>query len=265
MRVDRLSLSDLSRFGRGNDRLSYLGSGSTASSTRQAQGDANHHEAIHEATAAISGWQDEPRPTKRPAYNQYELADSSEVLPGDSLSQRLSPPPLEFEPLASAISGCASPSDGSATTWESLQRLKGQYDGPADPQRPKGPGSASSPPPRPNKRSASQFSLRSLTRSFSKRPRLRGIRKLASHVYRGGGRRLTLACHKWRLQKEQERRQFEAWKANRRRERPADPLKGKSEPGFGTFSLERGRYGNEEWWQEGVAKYQAPSWMLFQK
>ncbi|KAM4064605.1 hypothetical protein HRG_005027 [Hirsutella rhossiliensis] len=265
MRVNRLSLSDLSRFGRGNDRLSYLRSSSTVSSTQQAEGDTSHQEAMDEATAAISGWQDEPRPLQRPAYNQYELADSSEVLPSDSLSQRLSPTPLEFEPLAPAIDSRTSPSDVSESTLNSLQRLKNQYDGPADSQRLKGSEPTSLPPLRPNKRSASQFSLRSLTRSFSKRPRLQGLRKLATHVYRGGSRHLSLARHRWRLQKEQERRQFEAWKAKRRRERPADPLKGKSERGFGTFSFERGRFGNEEWWKEGVAKYQAPGWMLFQK
>jgi len=54
-----------------------------------------------------------------------------------------------------------------------------------------------------------------------------------------------------------ERKQFEAWRANRRREHPADPLKGKS--------FEKSRYGDEEWWKEGVAKYQAPPWMLFHK
>ncbi|OAQ86682.1 hypothetical protein VFPBJ_00722 [Purpureocillium lilacinum] len=89
--------------------------------------------------------------------------------------------------------------------------------------------------------------------------------EFANTVYRGGSRRLSRAYHKWKHQNEVERKQFEAWRANRRREHPADPLKGKSEKGFGVFSFEKSRYGDEEWWKEGVAKYQAPPWMLFQK
>lgn len=261
LRLNRLSLSDLSRFGRGNDRLSYLRSSSPASSTEQVRGDTSP---MNEATAAISGWQDEPRAIERSAYNQYELADSSEALPSDSLSERLTP--VQFEPESRTPAG--SPiraSDVSESAGDSIQRLNNQYDGQADSRRPKISDSASLPPARPTKRSASTFSFRSITRSLSKRPRLQSLHTLATHVYRGGSRRLHLACHRWKLQKEQERRQFEAWKANRRRQRPADPLKGKLERGFGAFSVERGRYGNEEWWQEGVDKYQAPSWMLFEK
>lgn len=95
--------------------------------------------------------------------------------------------------------------------------------------------------------------------------RFTGLRKWANNVYHGGSRRLNRAYHRWRQQNELDRRQFETWRANRGRERPADPLNGKLEKSFGAFSFERSRYGNEEWWKEGVAKYQAPKWMLFQK
>lgn len=108
------------------------------------------------------------------------------------------------------------------------------------------------------KRKASQFSLRSLTQTLSKRPRL-GIRKWANSVLT---RHFGLAKQKWRYQTEQEKRDYAAWKANRRRSRPADALIGKSEKGFGAFSFDRCRYGDEEWWKEGVSKYQAPKWMF---
>jgi hypothetical protein len=66
-----------------------------------------------------------------------------------------------------------------------------------------------------------------------------------------------------KLQNDQGRREFEAWRAKRRQERPADPLKGKSEKGFGAFAAERKRRKDEEWWTEGIQKYHAPEWMKF--
>lgn len=114
------------------------------------------------------------------------------------------------------------------------------------------------------KRKASQFSLKSITEPFSKRPRL-GLRKWAASVCREGSRRFSIARQKWKHQTEVEKRDFAAWKAARRRSRPADPLIGKSEKGFGVFSFDRVKHGGEEWWQEGVSKYQAPKWMVFHK
>lgn len=178
MRLNRLSLSDLSRFGHGNDRLSYLRSSSPASSTRQ---HGCHPEAMDGATAAISGWQDEPRPLKRPAYNQYELSDSSEILPSDSLSQRDSPLSTEPQLPMPSTGRVASSGDASGSTWHTIHRIKNQYDGPGNSRRPRSPNLASLPTPRPNKRSASQFSLRSLTKSLSKRPRLQSLRRLATN------------------------------------------------------------------------------------
>ncbi|PHH90535.1 hypothetical protein CDD83_3377 [Cordyceps sp. RAO-2017] len=246
VRSHRLTAADLGRFARGNDRLSYLRSSSSV---------------------GTEGWPDELRPPKRRSYNQYELVDSSEILPCDSLSQRASPAPSDATPFA--CSPVRPTTYASTGTRDSLRFLKDQYDGPVDSHHRDSPGPAKLPPPpppspRPFKRRASQFSFHSLTRSLAKRPRLVGLRRWANGVYRGGGRRLSRAYHRWRQQRELERRQYDAWKANRRRERPADALKGKPERGFGAFSLERSRHGHEEWWQEGVAKYQAPSWMLFQ-
>ncbi|KND87864.1 hypothetical protein TOPH_07491 [Tolypocladium ophioglossoides CBS 100239] len=273
--VNRLSFSDLSRFGHANDRLSYLRS-SSPSSTQDAKADTSHHEAMNEATAAISEWQDEPRPAKKRSYNHYELAESSEVLPCDSLSQQGSPRTSIPDTPTSSTGELRRPKDAAGRTWESIRPIKNEYDGAADSHRPSSPNRSTAPSasvatdaatlaPRRSKRKASQFSLRSLTKPFAKRPRFVGLRRWANKVCHGGSGRLSQAYHRWRRQNEQERRQFEAWKANRRKERPADPLKGKPEKGFGAFSFERSRYGNEEWWREGVAQYRAPSWMLFQK
>ncbi|KJZ77997.1 hypothetical protein HIM_02634 [Hirsutella minnesotensis 3608] len=264
IRINRLSLADLSRFSHCNDRLSYLRSSSTTSSSQPASADVSTGEAVEEATAAISGWQDEPRLFHKPCYNKYELADSSEVLPDDSLSRFNSPRFLSPGPLLPGKPRSAHLADMSSSTWHSLQQMKNQYDGPDESRHPQDPDcSAMEAGPRKKKRSASHFSLRSLTRPFVKRPRLGGFRKWATHVCRDGSRRLSQAYHRWKQQTELEQRQYMAWKANRRRERPADPLKGKSEPGFGAFTLERSRFGNQEWWKEGVAKYRAPSWMMF--
>ncbi|POR39344.1 Uncharacterized protein TPAR_00458 [Tolypocladium paradoxum] len=274
--VNRLSFSNLSRFGQANDRLSYLRSSSPTSSTQDAKADTSHHEVMHEATAAISEWQDEPRPLKKRSYNHYELAESSEILPCDSLSQQHSPQTSSPDTPTSSTGELDRLKDASGRTWESIRPIKDQYDGPADSHRPSSPNPSAAPSasvatdaatlaPRRSKRKASQFSLRSLTRPFAKRPRFVGLRKWANRVCHGGGGRLSQAYHRWRQQNELDRRQYEAWKANRRKERPADPLKGKPEKGFGAFSFERSRYGNEEWWREGMAQYRAPSWMLFQK
>lgn len=276
VRVHRLSYSDLSRFGRGNDRLSYLRSSSPTSSTQDQKADVGHHSVLEEeASAAISEWRGERRPSRCISYNHYELADSSDVLPCDSLSQQGSP-------HCSSCAGATfnpdhhgdSPRRPKQRNQSSTKPYEDQLDGAADVYSPNcRPSSVATPlaadaapaRARQSKRKASQFSLRSLSRSLTKRPRFTILRKLANNVYRGGSRRLSRAFHRWRRQNEMERRQFEAWRANRRRERPADPLKGKPEKGFGTFSFERSRYGNEEWWREGVSKYQAPPWLLFQK
>lgn len=274
--VNRLSFSDLDRFGLANDRLSYLRSSSPTSSTQDAKADTSHHEVINEATAAISEWQDEPRPTNKTCYNHYELAESSEVLPCDSLSQQESAHTPTPETPISSTGELGRPKDAAGRIWESIRPIKDQYDGAADSHHASSPNPSAAPAasvatdtaslaPRRSKRKTSQFSLRSLTNSFAKRPRFAGLRKWANKVCHGGGGRLSQAYRRWRQQHEQERRQFEAWKANRRKQRPADPLKGKPEKGFGAFSFERSRYGNEEWWMEGVARYRAPSWMLFQK
>ncbi|KAJ6444334.1 Lysophospholipase like protein [Purpureocillium lavendulum] len=277
--VHKLSFSDLARFGRANDRLSYLRSSTPTSSTHGPKADESQHDVLDEASAAISEWRGEAWSPRKPSYSHYEFADSSEVLPDDSLSQRPTPSPFDPDPGSPSIKHRDDPRSPRRRNWDRLQLSKEQYDGPADAQgqgspapgtapaasQARGASAAATGQAHQTKRKASQFSLRSLTRSLTKRPRLASLRRLADTVRRGGSRRITRAYRRWKQQNEMERVQFEAWRANRRREHPADPLKGKAEKGFGVFSFEKTRYGDEEWWKEGVAKYQAPAWMLFQK
>ncbi|PHH64579.1 hypothetical protein CDD81_4190 [Ophiocordyceps australis] len=269
--VNHLSLSDLSRFGRGNDRLSYLHSSSNDSSAQPARA-AEAGTVGHKTSTPFSPWQQDARQVQpKPTYNHYELVDSNDVLPCDSLSQCKSPQlsTADGQDFMSGHQAAVSRRESMSQGWESVESMTKhrQYDGAADDSWCSGSPKPDSPPPvnRLSKRKASHFSLRSLSQSLAKRPRLTDLQKWAHHVCRDSTRRLSKAYHRWRQQRVMQRQQFEAWKANRRRERPADPLKGKTERGFGVFSIERTRHGNEEWWKEGVAKYQAPEWMLFQK
>ncbi|PHH69220.1 hypothetical protein CDD82_7911 [Ophiocordyceps australis] len=274
--VNHLSLSDLSRFGHGNDGLSCLDSSSQASSAQPARAaaEASQNAAAslgHKTSRSFSTWQHDARQVQpRPSYNHYELVDSNDVLPCDSLSQCKSPQ-LSTADGQEFMAGRQEAVGGRQVSlgWESAESMTkhGQYDGPGDESWCSGSSKADTPPPvnRLSKRKASHFSLRSLSQSLAKRRRLTELHKWAHHVCRDGSRRLSRAYHRWRQQKVLQRQQFEAWKAKRRRERPADALKGKGEGGFGVFSIERSRYGNEDWWKEGVAKYKAPEWMLFQK
>lgn len=253
LHANRLSLTNLSRFSKANHRLSNL---------RSTLSDDGHDvsmstcppEAVEEASNAIAQWQDELPPKAKPA-------ESAEVLPCDSASQQLPHPTPR------------SAKDAGGVTWESHDLLKGQYDGIHEPNnrfespdpalRPRTPASQENPHRR-SKRKASVFSLRSLTNSLSKRPRF-GLRKWASSMYQQTSQRLSLARLKWRQQARRDRRAFEAWR-DRHRSRTsqeASPYKGRSD-GHGVLSSsERHECANEDWWRDGVSRYEAPKWMNF--
>ncbi|RDA95189.1 hypothetical protein CP533_1855 [Ophiocordyceps camponoti-saundersi (nom. inval.)] len=273
IRINRLSPSELERFGRGNHRLSFLRS-SSPSSAKNVSG---HHEALDEAKTAISHWNDEPRPVKPRPFNRFELVCSSDIVPSDSWSPR----GLNRESADVAVFQLHNKSP------DSIGR---QVDGNADSSHheaspPRTPAAAAaaavSPPPQYHqlnhdhrfKRKASHLSFPSLHIPEAKRRRLAGLRKWASNICRGGGRRLSRAYHRWR---QQNRQLFQDWRAKRRAasatattnginntDRPGDPKEQKSV--FGIFAFDRDRHGNEEWWKEGVAKYRAPSGIQFQK
>ncbi|KAK5998299.1 hypothetical protein PT974_00674 [Cladobotryum mycophilum] len=266
LRANRLSLTDLSRFSRANDRLSNLRSSSSLSelhdrSTRENQ------EVLQESSSAIAQWQKELRP--RPSsYLQYELSESAEVLPSDSLSQQM------------PSSSRASPSravDSPGLTWQGLHAIRAQYDGVHEANLPSPTPELNSPPSyappsytqhlpgKQSKRKASYFSLRSLSNiSLGKRPRL-GLRKWANNVYQQGSNRLRLARQKFREQAELDRKMFEAWRIQRRdRQQPRRSHRKEASP-----PRPRPRYGGgfperrtDDWWKEGVSRFEAPKWMF---
>ncbi|KAF7539744.1 hypothetical protein G7Z17_g12350 [Cylindrodendrum hubeiense] len=149
--------------------------------------------------------------------------------------------------------------------YSEVMVIKDQYDGVGD-----APHSESPLPsayqrklPQGSKRKASQFSLRTFSKPFAKRPRLE-IKRLASNAYRDSTRHFSRVRESMKRQRDEEMNQYAAWKAMRRRNKPGDAIKGKIEKGFGSFSIERSRYGHKMWWREGVEKYHAPAWMRFE-
>lgn len=260
-------MSRLSQFGKANDRLSNLRSSSSSSEVIKASPHNSLHEAIADATATATQWQGERQPIE--SYHRYELGDSTEILPADSSSQRGG-----YESTyigAKSIPDAHLPRYNDIAGGGQITILEHQFDGMEEFPCPGSPSPTSVYPgratndfgPKLSKRTASHFSLRSLTRSF-KRPRL-DIKRLASNVYRSSTRKMSRVRNLMRRQHEDEMRQYAAWKAQRRRSCPADPLKGKSEKGFGTFSMERDHSSRDDWWKEGVGKYHAPAWMKFDK
>lgn len=226
-------------------------------------------DAVEEAAAVINKWQSVPR-SKETTYNQYELADSQEVLPSDSVSQANNSPPALVEkksPTRRILELINAPRPSFS---ESIHAMRLQYDGVGDIRNQDSPNPEAVPRPmyshdvpRGNKRKASQFSLRSLSGHLPSKARK--LKDLANTVIHEGGRKLSEARKKLKQQKEIEKKRFEAWKVNQRKNKPADALKGKPEPGFSflKFSLEQTRHGHKDWWQEGVRHHEAPSWMKF--
>ncbi|KAI9167139.1 hypothetical protein HJFPF1_03263 [Paramyrothecium foliicola] len=255
--VCHLSISDLSQFGKDNECLSNLCSSSSSAQSGSENADTSTYAAIADAAAVITEWQGErvisPSSTEQATITNQGLCITQQPEHGEHGKQE-------------------TPTDSGYTTERvstSTQGGKCQFDGAADANRLRSPDAGSmaqpirsaSQAPRQSKRKASDFSLRSIKDSFTKRPRLT-LQKLAATVYEQGSKRIRQAKHQWRRQADQERRDFQAWKAARRRDHPANVLMGKSEGGFGTFCLERSRFEHEPWWHEGVCRYQAPAWMF---
>ncbi|KAK7409447.1 hypothetical protein QQX98_008354 [Neonectria punicea] len=251
--VHKLSLSNLSQFGRSNNRSSDFRSTSTSAKSRSTSAASSTQEAIADAAAVINQWQGERKPIE--SYHRYELNSSGE----ESSSEQGS---FNSDKLYSNSSS----NDTKPPRYSEIIEMKNQYDGVGDapqshPESPL-PSAYQRKWPQGAKRKASQFSLRSLTKPLAKRPRL-AIKRIASNAYRGGSRQFCRARELMKRQREEELKQYAAWKAMRRRSKPGDALKGKFEKGFGTFSIERSRYGHEMWWKDGVEKYHAPKWLQF--
>lgn len=283
---NRLSFSGLSKFGRANDDLSNLRSNSPASACsetgREDVADTSHHELVADTAAAITEWQDAGEPLRKVTYNNYALADSSELFPSDSLSQQQqeqqereddfslspsTPPSPAMDPTATSC--CTSSHDSDA-----LNNLGHQYDGTLDARRNGSPEvkhrpapalDGSSRPFQPSKRKASTFSLRSLTRSLTKRRRLAAIRQWASRVYHTSSRRLAEAYHRFKKQHQQRGRPGAngPWDHGHpaRGQGAAQSENGEPKGSNAVFEFERQRR-SEDWWKDGVSRYRAPSGMF---
>ncbi|OAA43681.1 hypothetical protein NOR_04256 [Metarhizium rileyi] len=225
-----------------------------------------------DTAAAITEWQEVPRPMKSATYNNYSLADSSDLFPSDSLSQREavslapsnppSPPPTK------------SPTHKSAQSSKYCEHLNTQYDGTVEAIRNRSPEPKNGLTPaldttqsfHQSKRKASQFSLRSLTKSLSKRPRLVAFRQWAINFYHGSSRRLSEAYHRLKYHRQGHSGEPGAWRSMRRRHRRGDGERGNPcDQPYGEFKYDQGAPGNQEWWKDGVTKYRAPSWMFHSK
>ncbi|KAG5931682.1 hypothetical protein E4U53_001654 [Claviceps sorghi] len=292
---NRLSFSGLSRFGRANDTLSNLESNSPASAISAAEGvgDTSHHELVADTAAAITEWQDASEPLKRMTYNNYALADSSELFPSDSLSQQddaslspSSPPPTPpGNDAATTREKATATATAEATATSSSEALDGfvslghQYDGILEARRNASsevkyrPALALNGMPHPfssSKRKASTFSLRSLTRSLTKRRRLTAIRHWASRVYHKSSRRLTEAYRRFRSHHQTppaggngpwDRGQQQQQQQHRAAKSLGDSGDDKPSGSNAAFGFERQRH-SEDWWKDGVSRYRAPSGMF---
>lgn len=265
-RPNKLSHTDLSRFSKANDRLSNLRSTLSSDEYYDRSMSTNPLE-VMEAVTAIMERQGQPRPRVTP-YNQYELVESTEVLPSDSASQHSSTPGAHL-----AIDTCSPSKKARGLTWESMDTIDGQYDGANEANTtPESTVSTIRSPGTPAdqehlhkkiKRKASIFSLHSLANPLSKHPKL-GLRKWASSVYHQGSQKLSQARLKWICPARRDRRMFETWRMRHRgTNSESSPCKEKSDRNSGIFSSEGRVCASEDWWMDGVKMFEAPKWMNF--
>ncbi|KAF4976114.1 hypothetical protein FZEAL_7184 [Fusarium zealandicum] len=253
--IPKLSLGDLSQYSRANDRLSNLRSSSSSSRVRPVSAESTR-EAVSDASAAVKEWQRQPLVS----YHRYELSHSIEDLPTESTRARNSEQSRESQ----------SSSDGTVVTQEinqlKIMDINSQCNGVAEQSHPQSPSPSVEPRriwPRVLKRSASGISLRSLTRGV-KRSRTE-VKRLASSAYHSSSHRLGQARESIKRHHGDQKKQYSAWKAMRRKFKPGDAIKRKPEKGFATFSVERSQHGHQTWWKTGVKKFRSPTWMQFGK
>lgn len=266
--TNTLNLRDLEKYSIANDHLSNLGSGS------ESAGGESVHGAAEDADVATQGWQSVVTRSKGRLDDgtaQPQEVAQNDGPSGDSNERDQETNPLQDPPRNLVANRGLMPRE-SLTLGRQLLSSFTQYDGIYEFIQQNRPGMANTTREQATtsteaaqhttvhgstKRKPSHFSLRSLSNA-TKRPR-RTLRKFAATVHRG----FSKARWKLRQRTAADRRSFEAWRANRRRERPGDAIKGKHEGGYGTFNMERSRHKVEDWWQEGVCKYEAPRWMVF--
>ncbi|VUC22100.1 unnamed protein product [Clonostachys rosea] len=252
--LNTLNETNLSRYSEGNDQLSNL-----HSSPRPNSPSSTIHDVVEEAAATVNEWKSEPRP-ELTTYDQLDLdkgEEEEEVLPSDSVSQCRSP--------ADVMKRCPRCQCSRRTTFESTRAIKSQYDGGGDAAGFESPqfGTKLHPINFENKFGHKRkSSLKSISDQIPKKAKK--LKVFANDIIQGGTIRFNKLKSKLKKQNEHNRSNFEAWKANRRRARPADPIKGKPQPSYAMFNLEKSVHGNkDDWWNEGVRRYRAPSWMVF--
>lgn len=245
-RANTLSRTDLAQF-----RAGYPDSSSAKSATDLSR----TQEVAAEAAAATMQWRGEREPLE--SHRRFELLSSPEIYPEDSASSRHVR--LDTEESEGT---CVNPEpERRASSFSGLNDFKRQYDGATDTHAEGQTSWARSG----LSRQGSKRKASSIFSPLAKKART-GIKEKASmavKVFHAGSRQLGRARDTMKRQHKEEKRQYAAWKAIRRRQRPGDAIKGKIKKGFGTFSFERGRFGHEMWWKDGVEKYHAPEWMKF--
>ncbi|CAH0059576.1 unnamed protein product [Clonostachys solani] len=256
--LNTLNETNLSRYSEGNDQLSNLHSSPRPNSPCSTIHDA----AAEEAAATVNEWKSEPRP-EITTYDQLDLdkgEEEEEVLPSDSASQCRAPPEV--------IQRCPKCQCSSRATFESTRAIKSQYDGGGDAAGFESPQFGTKLHPINfgdkfgQKRKPSARSLKGISSQIPKKAKR--FKSFANGIIQEGTIRFNKLKSKLKKQNEHSRSNFEAWKANRRRARPGDPIKGKPQPSYAMFNLEKSVHGNkDEWWKEGVRRYRAPSWMVF--
>ena len=248
-----LSTSDLARYGKANDRISNLRSTSPFSSN----GDLANQQSLHvpdEAALTMNGWQDG-------TYEKqvYEGTGTDAMHPTPRSLRYELPKPFTCH---YQIPKTNSEGTGDDKGFDGANEANAHSRGYREIESSVDDVDGSHSPLKTLKRKASHFSLSSLSKSLSKRPRL-GFRKWASSVIQNGSRRLSIAKQKLKEHAEMERREFAAWKAQRRRAR-ADAAAEK-EKQSAAFTKDQHKDG-EEWWKDGAgSKFHAPRWMTFPK
>lgn len=208
MNQHRLSFSNLSQYGKTNDRLSNLRSSSTSVELDNIDAGVSSHEAVADATNVATEWNGERLPIQ--SYRQFELSYSTDELSVGSSQCESN----EAEPASTPDSHA--PRYSSITGGRRDDFLQHQYDGMEDPVHSYSPDPMKNAGPAINedlpntaKRKASQLSLRSLTESITKRPRTE-FKKLATNVYRGGARTFGRVRKIMRRQRKNELENFAA-------------------------------------------------------
>ncbi|KAM0271472.1 hypothetical protein ACHAPA_002649 [Fusarium lateritium] len=251
-RIAKTDLGDLTRYSRAYDHLSGLRSSSSSSGAARIISQGSTYRALTDAAAAFGQLQRFPTSS----YHRFEIVSSSEDLTAHALAPQ------------NSIASQTSLEDAiESIETHALTRVKAhtQLGNQTDESHPGSPSPSIKPPKmvRPPKRKASSISLRGLTAGV-KRSRVE-LEKLAYNVCHTSCYKLRQVRENIKRQRKEQKKQYSAWRALRRRLKPGDAIKGKHEKGFASFSIDKGRHGNQSWWKAGVEKYRAPKWMRFGK